>query len=53
MIGGFLLGMMEILLVGFFPQLAGLRDAFAFILLIVVLLVKPTGIMGEKVSEKV
>jgi branched-chain amino acid transport system permease protein len=53
MIGGFLLGMMEILLVGFFPQLAGLRDAFAFILLIVILLVKPTGIMGEKVGEKV
>ena len=53
MIGGFLLGMMEILIVGFFPQLAGLRDAFAFILLIVVLLVKPTGIMGEKIQVKV
>ena len=28
------------------------RDAFAFILLVVVLLVKPTGLFGEKQKEK-
>ncbi len=52
-IGGFILGIGEILLVAFFPALTGYRDAFAFILLILILLFKPTGIMGEKISEKV
>jgi len=52
-IGGFILGVGEIMLVAFLPSLTGYRDAFAFILLIVILLLKPTGIMGEKISEKV
>ncbi|WP_330577754.1 branched-chain amino acid ABC transporter permease [Alkaliphilus serpentinus] len=52
-IGGFLLGIGEILLVAFLPELTGYRDAFAFIMLIAILLLKPTGIMGEKISEKV
>lgn len=52
-VGGFLLGLGEILLVAFFPDLSGYRDAFSFILLIVILLAKPTGIMGEKIAEKV
>ncbi len=52
-IGGFILGLGEILLVAFFQNLTGYRDAFAFVLLILILLFKPTGIMGEKISEKV
>lgn len=52
-IGGFLLGIAEIMLVAFLPALSGYRDAFAFVLLIVILLVKPTGIIGEKIAEKV
>jgi len=52
-IGGFFLGIMEIMLVAFFPTFAGYRDALAFVLLIVILLFKPTGFMGEKISEKV
>ncbi|NLY75788.1 MAG: branched-chain amino acid ABC transporter permease [Firmicutes bacterium] len=52
-IGGFILGIGEILLIAFLPNLTGYRDAFAFILLIVILLYKPTGIMGEKLTEKV
>lgn len=51
--GGFILGVGEIMLVALLPSLTGYRDAFAFILLIVILLFKPTGIMGEKISEKV
>ncbi|GAB6086303.1 branched-chain amino acid ABC transporter permease [Alkaliphilus crotonatoxidans] len=51
--GGFILGIGEIMLVAMLPQLTGYRDAFAFILLIIILLFKPTGIMGEKISEKV
>lgn len=52
-LGGFILGIGEIMLVAFMPGLSGYRDAFAFVLLIVILLFKPTGIMGEKISEKV
>ena len=52
-LGGLLLGFVEIMLVAVFPALSGYRDAFAFVLLIVVLLVKPTGLMGEKTTEKV
>ena len=52
-IGGFILGMSEIMLVSFLPSLTGYRDAIAFIILIIVLLVKPTGLLGEKVTDKV
>ncbi|MCF6466187.1 branched-chain amino acid ABC transporter permease [Clostridium sp. Cult2] len=52
-IGGFILGLGEIMLIALLPRLTGYRDAFAFILLIVILLVKPTGLMGEKITEKV
>jgi branched-chain amino acid transport system permease protein len=52
-IGGVVLGLIEILVVAFFPELAGYRDAFAFVLLIGVLLFKPTGLMGQKLEVKV
>ncbi|MCK7470680.1 MAG: hypothetical protein MZU95_07735 [Desulfomicrobium escambiense] len=52
-VGGIMLGVIEIMAVAFFPDLAGYRDAFAFILLIVILLIKPTGLMGERLEDKV
>ncbi len=52
MIGGFVLGIAEIMIVAFFPQLAGYRDAFAYTILIILLLFRPTGIMGEVEPEK-
>lgn len=52
-LGGFLLGISEIMLIAFLPDLTGYRDAFAFILLILILLIRPTGILGEKIAEKV
>ena len=52
-IGGFILGIGEIMLVAFLPNLTGYRDAFAFVLLILILMSKPTGILGEKTAEKV
>lgn len=52
-VGGVALGFIEIMTVAFFPDLAGYRDAFAFILLIGVLLFKPTGLFGERVEDKV
>ncbi len=53
MIGGLLLGFIEIMLVAFLPELSGYKDAFAFILLIVILLFRPTGLMGEKMEDKI
>lgn len=53
MIGGFLLGLAEIMIVAFFPELSGYRDAFAYTILILLLLFRPTGIMGEVQAEKV
>ncbi len=52
-LGGFIIGMTEIMAVAFMPSLTGYRDAFAFILLIIILLVKPSGLMGESMTEKV
>jgi len=52
-VGGFILGLGEILIVGLFPHLSGYRDAFAFLLLITILMVKPAGILGTTVAEKV
>lgn len=53
MIGGFVLGIAEIMIVAFFPDLSGYRDAFAYAILILLLLFRPTGIMGEVQAEKV
>ncbi len=52
-VGGMFLGIVEIMAVAFFPTLSGYRDAFAFVLLIIILLMKPTGLMGEKLEDKI
>jgi len=53
-LGAYLLGFAEIFLVGFLPpSLSSYRDAFVFILLIIVLLVRPNGILGSTEREKV
>jgi branched-chain amino acid transport system permease protein len=41
------------MIVALLPSLTGFRDAFAFVLLIVILLVKPSGLMGKTTTEKV
>lgn len=45
-LGGFIIGFSEVVAVALFPDLAGFKDAFAFIFLILVLLFRPTGILG-------
>jgi branched-chain amino acid transport system permease protein len=52
-LGGLVLGFIEIMIIAFLPTLTGYRDAFAFVLLIVVLLVKPSGLLGKNQIEKV
>ena len=51
MIGGLILGLVETFGKAYIST--QLSDAIVFAVLIVVLLVKPTGLMGRKISEKV
>ena len=50
-IGGFIIGICESLIKG--AGLTTFSDAFTFALLIVILAVKPTGLFGENLTEKV
>ncbi len=52
MLGGFLLGIVECISYKI-PAIASYTDAIEFIILIVILLVKPTGILGKRRIEKV
>ncbi|MDR2659453.1 MAG: branched-chain amino acid ABC transporter permease [Spirochaetaceae bacterium] len=52
-LGGLLLGFIEIMAIAFLPTLTGYRDAFAFIMLIMVLMFKPSGLLGKHQIEKV
>jgi branched-chain amino acid transport system permease protein len=51
MIGGLLMGISEYMVVGYISSTY--RDAIAFVILIVVLLVRPAGLLGRNVTEKV
>jgi branched-chain amino acid transport system permease protein len=51
MIGGILLGVIEILGRAYISS--QLADAILFLILVLVLLIKPTGILGKKIHEKV
>ncbi|RXK01986.1 MULTISPECIES: branched-chain amino acid ABC transporter permease [Arcobacteraceae] len=50
-LGGFIIGFTEVVVIAFWPELGGYKDAFAFIFLIFVLIFKPTGIMGEDLEK--
>ncbi|HMX95110.1 MAG TPA: branched-chain amino acid ABC transporter permease, partial [Elusimicrobiota bacterium] len=52
MLGGFLLGVVEALGTGFLPE-PEWKDVFAFAVLILVLLFRPSGLLGENTAEKV
>jgi branched-chain amino acid transport system permease protein len=58
MVGGLLLGVIEALGAGYIGDITGgvfgsnYQDVFAFFVLIVVLIFRPSGLMGEKVSER-
>ncbi len=51
LLGGIVLGVIEILGKAYISS--QMADAIVFMVLIVVLLVKPTGILGKKIQEKV
>jgi branched-chain amino acid transport system permease protein len=52
MLGGLLLGVAEALGTAFLPE-AEWKDVFAFGILIIVLIVRPSGLLGERTAEKV
>jgi branched-chain amino acid transport system permease protein len=51
MAGGFILGILEALSAGYISS--EYKDVIAFVVLILVLLFRPTGIFGEEVTEKI
>lgn len=51
MVGGFLLGIIEAMAAGFLSS--GYKDVISFAILILVLIFKPSGLLGESVVEKV
>jgi branched-chain amino acid transport system permease protein len=58
MIGGLVLGLIEALGAGYIGDLTGgflgshYQDIFAFVVLIIVLTIRPSGIMGERVADR-
>lgn len=50
-VGGLILGVVETLAAGYISS--NFRDAFAFILMVATLFVRPRGLFGEKISERV
>ncbi len=58
MIGGILLGLIESIGAGYISDITGgfmgshYQDVFAFLVLIVVLVFRPTGIMGERIADR-
>lgn len=54
MIGGLLIGLIETFAVGYLPQsIAPASDGVAFAILILILVLKPSGLLGKKTIEKV
>jgi branched-chain amino acid transport system permease protein len=51
MIGGLVIGIAEVMAVGYGQSTY--RDAIAFVILILILLLKPSGILGKGITEKV
>ena len=48
-----IIGLTEVMIIGYLPNGSQYKDAVAFVILIVILLVKPTGLLGRNVAEKV
>ena len=51
MLGGFFIGVVETLVAGYWSSLW--KDAVVYLILIVILIVKPAGLLGKNVKEKV
>jgi branched-chain amino acid transport system permease protein len=52
-VGGIVLGLVEVMVIGYLPNGSQYKDGIAFVILIAILLVKPSGLLGKHVVEKV
>jgi branched-chain amino acid transport system permease protein len=52
-VGSLVLGLVEVMVIGYLPNGSQYKDGIAFVILIAILLVKPSGLMGKHVVEKV
>src|SRR3954469_14748840 len=53
MVGGILLGLLESYATGYLPQGSTFHDLYVFILLIAIILIRPSGILGKATVSKV
>lgn len=52
-LGGFLLGFVEVFAAAYIPEGSQYQDVFSFLAIIIFLIFRPSGILGEKIYEKV
>jgi branched-chain amino acid transport system permease protein len=52
MIGGFVLGLVETFTIAYLPGGSDIKDAIAFLMLFLILLVKPNGLMGRGKADR-
>jgi branched-chain amino acid transport system permease protein len=50
--GGFIIGIVEVMAIQYMPRGSGLKDLWAFVVLILVLVFKPRGLFGEEVATR-
>jgi branched-chain amino acid transport system permease protein len=50
-VGSLIMGFIEAMTVGYMPLGSTLKDGIAFLVLIIMLLIKPTGIFGDPFEE--
>ena len=53
MLGGFLLGIVESFATGYIPGGSTYKDVIAFVVLVVILLIRPRGLLGVRIAQKV
>jgi len=53
MLGGFLLGIVESFATGYIPGGSTYKDVIAFIVLVIILLIRPRGLLGARIPQKV
>jgi branched-chain amino acid transport system permease protein len=51
-VGGLLIGIIEVMITQYFPNGSAWKDVGAFAVLILVLLLRPQGLLGEKVADR-
>jgi branched-chain amino acid transport system permease protein len=51
-VGGFIIGIVEVMAIQYLPRGSGFKDLWAFVVLILVLVFKPRGLFGEEVATR-